>query len=160
MILAAPDRLTPPRLTLPRAALGQLRAHAEQAYPHECCGALLGTYSAPHRLWTVTAAVSAHNACAQAARTRYAIAPRELVAIQHQALRQGLEIAGFYHSHPDHPPQWSRLDLEEAHWIGCCYLITEVAQGKAAATNAFWLAGSREEDKHFIPLAVEIAETP
>jgi proteasome lid subunit RPN8/RPN11 len=38
--------------------------------------------------------------------------------------------AGFYHSHPDHPVQWSPTDFAEAHWLGCSYVITEAAQGK------------------------------
>ena len=49
----------------------------------------------------------------------------------------GLDIVGFYHSHPDHPAQWSPTDFAEAHWFGCAYVITAVAaQGKAALTNS------------------------
>jgi proteasome lid subunit RPN8/RPN11 len=60
-----------------------------------------------------------------------------------------LQIAGFYHSHPDHPVHWSPTDLAEAHWLDCCYVITSVIQGKAAETSSFLLAGDTEEDKHF-----------
>jgi proteasome lid subunit RPN8/RPN11 len=73
----------------------------------------------------------------------------ELVKIERDARRQGLGIAGFYHSHPDHPAQWSATDLAEAHWLGCSYVITAVAKGKAAVTNSFMLAGATEEDKRF-----------
>ena len=65
-------------------------------------------------------------------------------------------IAGFYHSHPDHPAQWSQTDFAEAHWVGCCYVITEVAQGKAATTNSFLLAGTTEEDKRFEMQTIEV----
>jgi proteasome lid subunit RPN8/RPN11 len=71
------------------------------------------------------------------------------VKIQREATKQGLDIAGFYHSHPDHPAQWSPTDFAEAHWIGCSYVITEVAKGKAQVTNSFLLAGTTEEDKRF-----------
>jgi proteasome lid subunit RPN8/RPN11 len=71
------------------------------------------------------------------------------VRIEREAGRQGLGIAGFYHSHPDHPAQWSPTDLAEAHWLGCVYVITAVAHGKATDTNCFLLAGATEEDKRF-----------
>ena len=35
-------------------------------------------------------------------------------------------------AHPDHPAQWSSTDLAEAHWVGCSYVITQVAAGAAA----------------------------
>ena len=124
-----------------------IRAHGEQTYPHECCGALLGTATADG--WDVQAAVEAGNTRTDSAHNRYHIAPLELVKIEREARRQGLGIAGFYHSHPDHPAQWSATDFAEAHWLGCSYVITEVAQGKAAVTNSFLLAGASEEDKRF-----------
>jgi proteasome lid subunit RPN8/RPN11 len=60
------------------------------------------------------------------------------------------DIVGFYHSHPDHPAQWSQTDFAEAHWIGCSYVITSVAKGKSETTNSFLLDGSTEEDKKFL----------
>ncbi len=135
-------------LRLTRAVYEQIRAHGEQTYPNECCGALLGN-SAPDG-WQVEAAVSAGNTRTDSAHNRYQIAPLELVKIERDARRQGLGIAGFYHSHPDHPARWSITDLSEAHWLGCSYVITAVAKGKAAATNSFSLAGVAEEDKQFV----------
>lgn len=140
-----------------RAIYDAIRAHGEQTYPHECCGVLLGEMVDGN--WKVTAAVRAGNTRTDSAHNRYQIAPGELVKIQREAMRDGLDIAGFYHSHPDHPAQWSTTDFAEAHWIGCAYVITEVRQGKAAITNAFLLAGSVEEDKRFDPMAVELKES-
>jgi proteasome lid subunit RPN8/RPN11 len=132
---------------IPREVYSQLRIHGEETYPHECCGALLGQ---PGPLgWRVVSAVRAGNTRTDSAHNRYKIAPLELVKIERDANARGLEIAGFYHSHPDHPAEWSQTDFAEAHWIGCCYTITEVAQGKAAVTNSFLLAGTTEEDKRF-----------
>ena len=64
---------------------------------------------------------------------------------------------GFYHSHPDHPARWSLTDFQEAHWIGCSYVITAVEKGKAAVTNSFTLTGTSEEDKALVdePIVVE-----
>jgi proteasome lid subunit RPN8/RPN11 len=97
----------------------------------------------------MTAAVRARNARGDESRTTYEIAPEDLVAIDREARRQRLEIAGFYHSHPDHEPRWSATDLAEAHWLGCWYVITSVEDGRAGETRAFLLAGNREEDKRF-----------
>jgi proteasome lid subunit RPN8/RPN11 len=134
-------------LQLTRALFDQIRTHGEQTYPHECCGALLGHSS--EKGWRVEAAVPAGNTRTDSAHNRYQIAPLELVKIEREARRQGFEIAGFYHSHPDHPAEWSATDFAEAHWLGCSYVITEVAQGKAAVTNSFLLAGATEEEKRF-----------
>lgn len=156
-------------LRLPRAVYDDLRAHGEQTYPQECCGALLGS-ATPHGWQIVShirtrnlhaasphaASVTAGNARDDSARDRYEIAPAELVEIVYEARRRGLEIAGFYHSHPDHAPRWSPADLIEAHWLDCSYVITEIAQGKAAFTSAFRLAGTTEDDKHFEPQSLQI----
>lgn len=141
-------------VSLPLAVYRDLRAHAEEAFPHECCGALLGRPTA--RGWQVDSLVRALNVRAEFRRDRYEIAPAELVRIARDARRRGLEIAGFYHSHPGHPARWSSTDLADAHWLGCVYVITEVIDAHAGATNAFLLAGGVEEDKHFEPLAIKI----
>lgn len=143
-----------PPLRIAAAALAALRAHAEEAYPDECCGALVGV--ATDEGWRVEAAVRAANACAASGHTRYEIAPAELVKIVREARARGLEIAGFYHSHPGHPAEWSPTDLAEAHWLDCCYLIVSVVEGQAAETACFLLAGEREEDKRFERRAILI----
>jgi proteasome lid subunit RPN8/RPN11 len=143
-------------LRLPKAVFDQIRAHGEQTYPHECCGALLGHPTANG--WHVRSAVAAGNTRTDSAHNRYHIAPLELVRIEREARRQGLDIAGFYHSHPDHPAKWSNTDFAEAHWLGCSYVITEVAHGKAAVTNSFLLAGPTEEDKRFEQETIRVEE--
>jgi len=144
-------------LRLNRAVYDALRAHGEETYPHECCGALLGR-STPYGWW-IEAAIMAGNARTDSAHNRYQISPRELVKIEREARRLGLSIAGFYHSHPDHPAQWSQTDLAEAHWLGCSYVITAVANGKATATNSFRLAGNTEENKRFEPEPIAVRDS-
>lgn len=141
-------------LYLPRAVYLDLRVHGEEAYPRECCGALLGRLAVDG--WRVDSLVRATNARTEAATDRYEIAPAELVKIAREARRLGREIAGFYHSHPDHRAQWSQTDLAEAHWLGCTYVITEVVENRAAMTSAFRLTGTTEEDKRFERQAILI----
>ena len=80
--------------------------------------------------------------------------------IQREGRERGEDIVGFYHSHPDHPAQWSSTDLAEAHWFGCSYVITSVEKGKAAGTNAFELKGSDENDKQLVNETVDVKESP
>jgi proteasome lid subunit RPN8/RPN11 len=132
-----------------------IRRHGEETYPYECCGVLLGRSVDGSN--EVEDAVRAGNIRTDSAHNRYQIAPQELVKIQRLGRERGLDIVGFYHSHPDHPAQWSKTDLAEAHWIGCSYVITAVANGVAQATNSFLLTGTGEEDKAFETEAVEVA---
>jgi proteasome lid subunit RPN8/RPN11 len=125
----------------------QVRTHGEETYPHECCGVLLG--KALDGTNEVEAAIRAGNTRTDSAHNRYHIAPQELISIQRQARERSLDIVGFYHSHPDHPARWSPTDFNEAHWMGCSYVITSVEAGAARQTNSFFLAGAGEEDKRF-----------
>jgi proteasome lid subunit RPN8/RPN11 len=134
-----------------------IRQHGAETYPHECCGVLLGRSDQDGR--AVTKAVRCGNTRSDSAHNRYHIAPQELVRIQRQAREEGLEILGFYHSHPDHPARWSQTDLAEAHWIGCSYVITSVEKGKAKITNSFLLTGETEESKRFDDEALKVEGT-
>jgi proteasome lid subunit RPN8/RPN11 len=135
-------------LRIQQSEYEEIRLHAEEAYPEEGCGVLLGVTSGETR--TVEAVVRCANAERDRQRTRYSIEPRELVLIQRMARERALEIVGFYHSHPDHPARWSEADFAEAHWIGCSYVIIEVREGRTRHTRSFALVGHTEEDKTFV----------
>ncbi len=79
---------------------------------------------------------------------RYGIDPRQLVRIQREARERGQDIVGFYHSHPDQPARWSQIDLAEAHWTGCSYVITSVMNALATETKSFHLGGE-DDCKYF-----------
>jgi proteasome lid subunit RPN8/RPN11 len=146
-------------LKLTTAIYEAIRIHGEETYPHECCGVLLGRSAVGVDevfLNFVESAVRAGNTRTDSPRNRYNIAPGELVKIQRQARESGWDIVGFYHSHPDHPAQWSNTDLAEAHWLGCSYVITSIAQGAARETNSFLLTGATEEEKALTPEAIEV----
>lgn len=99
----------------------------------------------------------AGNTRTDSAHNRYHISPVELIQAQRIGRESGLDIIGFYHSHPDHPAQWSATDFAEAHWLGCSYVITAIEGGKAALTNSFRLKGTTEDDKSFADEAIEIS---
>jgi len=129
---------------------GEIRRHGEETYPHECCGALVGSGN------RVTATVALPNTTEEGPRRRFMVRPSDYRAAEQRASELGGDLLGFYHSHPDHPAQWSKTDLEEAHWIGCSYVITRVAAGKADVTNSFELTGTDEADKAFRNEKVEV----
>jgi proteasome lid subunit RPN8/RPN11 len=143
-------------LTIPNALHEQLRQHGEETYPHECCGVLTGGIDEEGKK-TVQAIVQCGNTRTDSPANRYHIGAAELVRIQREALLAGIDIVGFYHSHPDHPARWSATDLAEAHWTGCSYVITSVENGRAALTNSFQLLG-QEENKHFEDEQIEIID--
>ena len=143
-------------LRLGQSHYDALRQHGEETYPHECCGVLLGHIDDEDNR-VVTSLARAGNTRSDSPQNRYNIDPKELVRIQREGRERGEDIIGFYHSHPDHPAQWSQTDLAEAHWIGCSYVITSVEKGTAKITNSFLLEGTDEESKHFEdePVSVE-----
>ena len=141
-------------LRIPRSEYEAVRRHGEETYPGECCGVLLGTMDDDAR--TVAQAVRCTNTRQDRAADRYNIDPAELVRVQREGRQRGLDIIGFYHSHPDHPAQWSQTDLAEAHWIGCSYVITKIERSQAKDTNSFELTGESEETKRFADEKIEV----
>src|SRR5260370_10989560 len=142
-------------LTLSQSDYVSLRRHGEETYPHECCGVLLGQFD-DNGSKTVSRIARCGNTREDSPHNRYHIDPRELVKMQREGRERGEDIVGFYHSHPDHPAQWSPTDLAEAHWFGCSYVITSVEKGKAVLTNSFELSGSDESDKQLVDEKIEV----
>ena len=146
-------------LKISQSAYVSLRQHGEETYPHECCGVLLGRFDDDSESVskTVSRVARCGNTREDSPHNRYHIDPRDLIRIQREGRERGEEIVGFYHSHPDHPAQWSPTDLAEAHWFGCSYVITSVEKGKATITNSFELMGSDEDDKKFVDEKTEVS---
>ena len=143
-------------LNIQRKDYEALRQHGEETYPHECCGVLLGQMN-DDGVRAVSSIARAGNTRTDSAHNRYNIDPKELIRIQREGRQRGEDIIGFYHSHPNHPAQWSKTDLAEAHWFSCSYVITSVENGKAVLTNAFELTGNDENDKRLTDEKIVIA---
>jgi len=143
-------------IQLSQSAYVSIRRHGEETYPHECCGVLLARFD-DKDLKTVAHIARCGNTRQDSPHNRYNIDPRDLIRIQREGRERGEDIVGFYHSHPDHPAQWSPTDLAEAHWFGCSYVITSVDEGVATITNSFELVGSGEADKKFVDEKTEVS---
>jgi proteasome lid subunit RPN8/RPN11 len=114
------------------SALEAIRAHGVDGYPHEICGIMIG----PRGGGTVTEVKRANNIVVERARDRYEIDPRDHIRIQRETDDAGMDIVGYYHSHPDHPAQASRFDTERA-WAGYVYVIVAIEGGQPVDANAF-----------------------
>lgn len=119
-------------MKIANGALDDIRAHGAEGYPNEICGIMLG----PRGEGCVTEVRRARNIIVDRSRDRYEIDPRDHIRIQREADAEGLDIVGYYHSHPDHPAQASRFDTERA-WAGYVYLIVSILSGKAVDANGF-----------------------
>jgi proteasome lid subunit RPN8/RPN11 len=135
-------------LRLRQVDYDEIRRHGEETYPSECCGVLLGGIEGDARIVSTT--VRCRNTRTDSSQDRYEIDPVELVRIQREAGIHGLDIIGFYHSHPDHPAAWSPTDFAEAYWLGCSYVITCIENGRAQLTRSFSLTGGSIEDKALV----------
>ena len=109
-----------------------IQVHGAEGYPHEICGIMIGASGES----LVSEVRRARNIIVERARDRYEIDPRDHIRIQREADAAGLDIVGYYHSHPDHPAQASVFDTERA-WAGYVYLIVSIANGEAVDANAF-----------------------
>jgi proteasome lid subunit RPN8/RPN11 len=115
-----------------QAALDEVHRHAAEGYPYEICGLLLGPPGGDR----VTEARRARNTVTDRAHDRYEIDPRDQLRIQREADEVGLDVVGYYHSHPDHPARASITDAERS-WAGPVYVIVSCEKGKVVDGNAF-----------------------
>jgi cysteine synthase B len=130
-------------LALPINVQASIRAHGARTYPDECCGVLVGT--TPGRAgdaWPLG------NTAALDRGRRFLIGPEDYRRAEARAASRGLEIVGFYHSHPDHPAEPSHFDLDHA-WPNVSYVIVSVRDRMPRELRSWRLradrSGYREE---------------
>lgn len=121
------------KLHIEKGVYQKMVDHAIDAYPNECCGILLGD----GKRRKVTRIRKAENVFKERLRDRYSIDPKDILEAEREARKEGLEILGFYHSHPDHPPRPSSFDREMA-WPFYSYIIVGVNKGKAEV-RSWWM---------------------
>jgi proteasome lid subunit RPN8/RPN11 len=117
--------------------MDQVRQHLEAGYPNEACGALLGRVDG--EVHDVTEFRGMRNTVQDRPWDRYALDPLEQLRVQKDAEARGLEIIGFAHSHPDHPPIPSRFDADHA-WTFYSYMVASVQKGTFTEARSWRLA--------------------
>lgn len=132
------------RLVITPRHLTAIERHAEASYPEECCGVLIGRPLADGvDGGLVEQVLPARNERAESRHNRFVISPEVVLAAHRQARAKGLDVLGYYHSHPDHPAEPSEFDREHA-WPGLSYLIVAVEKGGAVAARSWRLADDRQ----------------
>jgi proteasome lid subunit RPN8/RPN11 len=136
----------------------KIRAHGAETYPHECCGALLGrdstavvannrdegSLTAAREILGLFALVNRRD---DSPRNRFSVNAEDVLAAEKAAREQGLEVVGWYHSHPDHPARPSEYDRDHA-WPWYSYIIVSVHNGAPQDMTSWRLSDDRVEFSH------------
>lgn len=120
--------------------LEAIQSQLESAYPHEACGFILGHEQNGKRI--ITKSIAVENKSVENQRRRFIIDPLDYMKVEKQALKEGLNLLGIYHSHPDHPAFPSIHDLEFAQPY-FSYFIHAINSGKLADTRSYRLQNGK-----------------
>ena len=137
-------------LKLSQAIHEQIKAHGAASYPYEGCGLLLGQVENGHNI--VADVRPMENVWPEESEkpVRFRIDPQAWQQVEIEAMMNGMDVIGIFHSHPDDVPIASPRDLAWATWPGYSYLITEVREGQPGVSRSWQLRTDRsgffEED--------------
>jgi proteasome lid subunit RPN8/RPN11 len=123
-------------LHIPGNAVAAIRRHGEDAYPHECCGAMIG------RDDRVIAILPLPNTTDEGPRDRFLIRPADYRAAEARATELGADLIGFYHSHPEDTAMPSQYDLDHA-WPALSYVIVSVRHRVAVDVRSWRMRDDR-----------------
>jgi proteasome lid subunit RPN8/RPN11 len=140
-------------ISLQEIHLDEIRQHGERDYPFECCGLMLGRFAEGRKVVVETYPIS--NAREEEAkRNRFLIRPEELMRGEKFAREKGLDVVGFYHSHPDDRAVPSQYDLEHA-WPTYSYIVVSVEQERAVDLRSWEMENdrSRFNEEEFLIVA-------
>jgi proteasome lid subunit RPN8/RPN11 len=152
------------RLQITDELAERIRRHGAETFPHECCGALLGRDSATSEKASERGETSADfprevfglfplvNRRDDSPRNRFAVTADDVREAEKAARESGLEVIGWYHSHPDHPARPSEFDREHA-WPWYSYVIVSVMSGAPAEMTSWRLNDDRRD---YSPEQIEI----
>lgn len=113
--------------------------HLQEERPQEGCGLLIGSEDGQ-----VIEIIPAKNV-AQNPQRHYEIEHHALVDTMTSAQKHGLELLGFYHSHPNGDPIPSSTDVAQANYPDAAYLIVGFAGG--APKLAAWRIRRHEVER-------------
>ncbi len=113
-----------------------IRGHGEETFPNECCGFMLGSVNGENR--RVIELMRADNDREDEEQYhRFLITPEAYMKSEKAARSKGLDIVGFYHSHPNARARPSQYDLDQA-WPFYSYVIVSVMD-KSADNMTSWI---------------------
>jgi proteasome lid subunit RPN8/RPN11 len=137
---APPPAASDGRISVPEPAFDVMCTDARRGYPEEVCGILIGQVDGSER--TIERVIPVENARQDERARRYVIDADVLRRVEGEATDNGLDVIGFYHSHPDHPAVPSTFDREHS-WPWYTYIILSVRSGAVVDTRAWQLSDDR-----------------
>ena len=138
-------------LSISKELAERIRAHGAETYPHECCGALLGRDDEAREILGLFPLINRRDDSPQ---NRFSVTAQDVLDAEKSARRQGLDVVGWYHSHPDHPARPSAYDRDHA-WPWYSYIIVSVAQGQPQDMTSWRLNDDRQQ---FSPEGIQIQQ--
>ena len=126
--------------TIGGEAWSRVVRHTIEIYPKEACGILLSHSEKARHIQEVYPTKNVHS---EDQAKRYLVDPLEFIDVDKWAEERGLDICGFYHSHPDHPSAPSEYDGKMA-WEGYLYIILSIKAGKFNDARA-WIYDSEKQ---------------
>jgi len=136
-------------ILLGQELLKRMVEHAGVESPKEACGIIAGTKKGGNSV--VEKVYNCRNVDPSPS-NRYKIDPKEQLEVMEEIDRSGMELLGFYHSHPGGPGLPSEIDLERVMWPGHSHLILSLSP-EVSVTS--WLP---EEGKGFSREEIKIVE--
>ncbi len=129
-------------ILLPEDAVEAIESHGRESYRDEACGVVYGRVGPAGK--DVVRADRMANSREDERHRRFIVTADDYRRAEAEASRNGLQLLGFYHSHPDHPAFPSRYDLEHA-FPFFSYLILSVENGEPRALRSFVLNEDRSQ---------------
>jgi len=145
-------------MILTERELNEIFSHAEETYPEEACGIVIGKPGDPgtnsvRRCGNLANQYHREDPIRNPrdAKTAYIMDPKDLLRVQSEADANGCEFVLLYHSHPDHEAYFSETDRElalfgdEPVWPQLRYLVVSVKNGTVSYFKVFsWDANERQ----------------
>ena len=125
----------------------QMQSDAEQQYPRECCGILLGKREESTGCRVVQYIYPVHNAAEETMQgRRFEMSPESVLRAEQFGMQHRMELIGVYHSHPDAEARASGEDRQYA-MPGCSYPILSVRDGRVVEIKSWelWRGNSGED---------------
>jgi proteasome lid subunit RPN8/RPN11 len=129
------------KLCISQELADRIGKHGAETYPHECCGALLGR-DASDESREVRKLFPLVNRREDSPRNRFAVTAEDVRDAEKAGRAAGLDVVGWYHSHPDHPARPSEYDREHA-WPWYSYIIVSVQNGEPKDMTSWRLKDDR-----------------
>lgn len=163
-------------LALSKAVMADLKAWSEKCYPYEGCGLLLGRFDAGDRkrvlrfaalsnLLHDRAKAAASSALQTASATlgsrvesrgefEFVMDPSEFNRAALEGEKQGLDVVGIVHTHPDHPARPSATDAAQPLLAGWSNVIVKVDQKKFVEARS-WVRDEENRPFEEEPISIE-----